>query len=178
MAREGAWRRCARYHVLMVSMVTSAENVRRAGRLLRAMAGKAGWTSGVKVDARATAKANVITATEAELDEIEAYLVGQGWVARSDSASGAGAVSYAVTRHGMPRAIASFASCSTPRSTHASWSARKTGASLSKLGDPSSIISAASRARSRARSGSPHRRSASAHNPSATGTTSSIFVAR
>jgi hypothetical protein len=85
-------------------MVTSSENVRRAGSLLRAMAGKAGWTSGVNVDARATAKANMITATEGELDQIEAYLVGQGWVSRRDDASSAGSVVYAVTRHGLDEA--------------------------------------------------------------------------
>ena len=83
-------------------MLASTENVVRAGRLLRAMAARASWTSGVRVSARDTAKASGIVVTDDELAEIEEYMVGQGWVdAASDEATGG---TYALTNHGLDEA--------------------------------------------------------------------------
>jgi hypothetical protein len=81
-------------------MLANAANLRRAGLLLRAMAASAGWSAGVYVSAQASAKASAITATDKELAEIEAYLVGQGWITLEDG-SASGERAYALTRHGL-----------------------------------------------------------------------------
>ena len=84
-------------------MVANAENLRRAGLLLRAMAGSAGWTAGAFVDSRQVAKDKAIAASEKELSDIEGYLLGQGWIAADDEAS-RGENRYTLTRHGLDEA--------------------------------------------------------------------------
>ena len=83
-------------------MLANTENIVKAGRLLRAMAARASWTSGVQVGARETAKLSGITLTDIELAEIESFMVGQGWIdVGSDSATDA---TYALTNHGLDEA--------------------------------------------------------------------------
>ncbi len=81
-------------------MLANATNLRRAGLLLRAMAGRAGWATGVLVNARDVARDCALVATERELTDVEAYLVYQGWVAPDAGKPGAQG-SYALTRHGI-----------------------------------------------------------------------------
>jgi hypothetical protein len=81
-------------------MLANATNLRRAGLLLRAISGSAGWTIDVFVDARKAAGASAIVATDKELADIEGYLVDQGWL-KVDGASDRGKGWYAMTRHGL-----------------------------------------------------------------------------
>ncbi len=81
-------------------MLANAVNLRRAGLLLRALAGSAGWTADVFVDARQVAKDKGVAATDKELAEVESYLVDQGWLAVDENTK-RGVGWYALTRHGI-----------------------------------------------------------------------------
>jgi hypothetical protein len=81
-------------------MRANAVNLRRAGLLLRAIAGGAGWTAGTYVDTRRIAKDKGVIATDAELAEVEGYLVDQGWIT-VDRETNRGEGWYALTRHGI-----------------------------------------------------------------------------
>jgi hypothetical protein len=81
-------------------MLANATNLRRAGLLLRALAGSAGWTMGVFVDARKVAKDAAIGASDKELADVEGYLMSQGWL-RVDNETERGEGWFALTRHGL-----------------------------------------------------------------------------
>jgi hypothetical protein len=84
-------------------MLANAANLRRAGLLLRAMCGSAGWTAGMFVDARQVAKDGAIAATDKELADAESYMADQGWLA-TDGAKERGVGWYAITKHGLDEA--------------------------------------------------------------------------
>ena len=81
-------------------MLANAVNLRRAGLLLRAIAGGASWAPGVFVDARKVAKDAAIAGTEKDFADAESYLVDQGWLVVDDETNH-GASWYALTRHGL-----------------------------------------------------------------------------
>jgi hypothetical protein len=81
-------------------MRANAANVRRAGLLLRALAGGASWTVGTFVDVRQLAKDKGVVATDEELAEVEGYLLDQGWIT-VDKETRRAPGWFALTRHGI-----------------------------------------------------------------------------
>jgi hypothetical protein len=85
-------------------MLANANNVRRAAMFLRALAGSVSWTADVFVDARSVAREKGFVGTDKELDEVEGYLLDQGWI-RVDEETDRGASWYALTRHGLDESL-------------------------------------------------------------------------
>src|ERR1700722_20374582 len=81
-------------------MLANAADLRRAGLLLRAMCGNAGWTAGMFVDARKVARDGAIVATDKELADAEAYMVDQGWLV-TDAEKERDAGWYSLTKRGL-----------------------------------------------------------------------------
>jgi hypothetical protein len=99
-AKDAGDKRAGPFVVMLAPMRANAENLRRAGLLLRAMSESASWRADVYVDARKAAKEKAIVATDAELAESESYMVDQGWL-RVDPEADRGQGWYALTRHGL-----------------------------------------------------------------------------
>jgi hypothetical protein len=85
-------------------MLINANNVRRAGLFLRAMAGSASWTADIFVDVRSIATEKGIAGTAKELEEVESYLLDQGWL-RVDRDTDRGVGWFALTRHGLDESL-------------------------------------------------------------------------
>jgi len=69
--------------------------------ILRAIAESSTWTSGAVVSIPEIAKSKGIVAVQREIDEMSAYLVGQGWLTVEKHDGAPGTARHAITRHGF-----------------------------------------------------------------------------